>query len=192
MAFRCSVTPSQKASEKLRAVPSPPERKAVRRNKAQANEFDSSRKPTNASIKPITVSLSRRPQFLEACIEDDKISAIEIFNTAHKVNASRILPSGFHFKGLWSDAIVGARLLFARIKTPSRSCSVSTLAAATLGRLPVRRPSMFKRMSIDAHRIWSILVIPHEAGLLYLGVRSTYILGLQIGLNFVPATKTET
>jgi hypothetical protein len=72
------------------------------------------------------------PQFLEACIEDDKISAIEIFNTAHKVNASRILPSGFHFKGLWSDAIVGARLLFARIKTPSRSCSVSTLAAATL------------------------------------------------------------
>src|SRR6266487_6804231 len=59
------------------------------------------------------------------------------------------------------------------------------------GRLPVRRPSMFKRMSIDAHRIWSILVIPHEAGLLYYGVRSTYILGLQIGLNFVPATKTE-
>ncbi len=153
VAFRCSVTPSQKVSEKLRAVPSPPERKAVRRNKAQANEFDSSRKPTNASIKPITVSLSRRPQFLEACIEDDKISAIEIFNTAHKVNASRILPSGFHFKGLWSDAMVGARLLFARIKTPSRSCSVSTLAAATLtrGRLPVRRPSMFKRMSKIRH-----------------------------------------
>ena len=33
---------------------------------------------------------------------------------------------------------------------------------------------------------------PQEAGLHYVGVRSTYILGLQIGLNFVPATKTET
>jgi len=30
------------------------------------------------------------------------------------------------------------------------------------------------------------LHVPREAGLLYLGVRSTYILGLQIGLNFVP------
>jgi hypothetical protein len=37
-----------------------------------------------------------------------------------------------------------------------------------------------------------ILVVPLEAGLHYVGVRSTYILGLQIGLNFVPATKTET
>jgi hypothetical protein len=35
------------------------------------------------------------------------------------------------------------------------------------------------------------LLIPLEAGLHQLGVRSTYILGLQIGLNFVPATKTE-
>ena len=34
--------------------------------------------------------------------------------------------------------------------------------------------------------------VPSEAGLHYFGVRSTYILGLQIGLNFVPATKTET
>ena len=36
------------------------------------------------------------------------------------------------------------------------------------------------------------LFVPLEAGLHYFGVRSTYILGLQIGLNFVPATKTET
>jgi hypothetical protein len=35
-------------------------------------------------------------------------------------------------------------------------------------------------------------MIPLEAGLHCFGVRSTYILGLQIGLNFVPATKTET
>jgi len=45
---------------------------------------------------------------------------------------------------------------------------------------------------IDATPIWSKLLIPLEAGLHYLGVRSTYILGLQIALNFVPATKTET
>ena len=45
---------------------------------------------------------------------------------------------------------------------------------------------------IDATPIWSNLLIPLDAGLHYFGVRSTYILGLQIGLNFVPATKTET
>jgi hypothetical protein len=45
---------------------------------------------------------------------------------------------------------------------------------------------------IDATPIWSKLLIPLEAGLHYFGVRSTYILGLQIALNFVPATKTET
>jgi hypothetical protein len=44
---------------------------------------------------------------------------------------------------------------------------------------------------IDATQIWSRLLIPLDAGLHYVGVRSTYILGLQIGLNFVPATKTE-
>jgi hypothetical protein len=44
---------------------------------------------------------------------------------------------------------------------------------------------------IDATPIWSRLLIPLDAGLHYFGVRSTYILGLQIGLNFVPATKTE-
>jgi hypothetical protein len=37
-----------------------------------------------------------------------------------------------------------------------------------------------------------IMFILLEAGLHRIGVRSTYILGLQIGLNFVPATKTET
>ena len=31
-----------------------------------------------------------------------------------------------------------------------------------------------------------ILTIPQEAGLLYLGVRSTYIRGLQIGTQFCP------
>jgi len=45
---------------------------------------------------------------------------------------------------------------------------------------------------IDATPIWSKLLIPLDAGLHYFGVCSTYILGLQIGLNFVPATKTET
>ena len=30
------------------------------------------------------------------------------------------------------------------------------------------------------------VIVPREAGLLHFGVRSTYILGLQIGLNFVP------
>ena len=45
---------------------------------------------------------------------------------------------------------------------------------------------------IDATPICSKLLIPLDAGLHYFGVRSTYILGLQIGLNFVPATKTET
>ncbi|PYK17318.1 MAG: hypothetical protein DME55_10530 [Verrucomicrobia bacterium] len=44
---------------------------------------------------------------------------------------------------------------------------------------------------VDAALISSKLLIPLEAGLHYFGVRSTYILGLQIGLNFVPATKTE-
>jgi hypothetical protein len=44
---------------------------------------------------------------------------------------------------------------------------------------------------IDAAPIPSTLVIPLNAGLHYFGVRSTYILGLQIGLNFVPATKTK-
>ena len=44
---------------------------------------------------------------------------------------------------------------------------------------------------IDATQIWIRLLIPLDAGLHYVGVRSTYILGLQIGLNFVPATKTE-
>ena len=42
------------------------------------------------------------------------------------------------------------------------------------------------------HLFPAIVAIPREAGLLHFGVRSTYILGLQIGLNFVPATKTET
>jgi hypothetical protein len=46
--------------------------------------------------------------------------------------------------------------------------------------------------SVDCHPPSVTLVIPLEAGLHYIGVRSTYILGLQIGLNFVPATKTET
>jgi hypothetical protein len=46
--------------------------------------------------------------------------------------------------------------------------------------------------SVDATPIWSKLLIPLEAGLHHFGVRSTYILGLQIELNFVPATKTET
>jgi hypothetical protein len=46
--------------------------------------------------------------------------------------------------------------------------------------------------SVDATPIWSKLLIPLEAGLHYFGVRSMYIWGLQIGLNFVPATKTET
>jgi hypothetical protein len=45
--------------------------------------------------------------------------------------------------------------------------------------------------SVDATPIWSKLLIPLEAGLHYFGVRSMYIWGLQIGLNFVPATKTE-
>ncbi len=31
-----------------------------------------------------------------------------------------------------------------------------------------------------------MLMTPREAGLLYLGVRSTYILGLQIGTQFCP------
>jgi hypothetical protein len=37
-----------------------------------------------------------------------------------------------------------------------------------------------------------MLLIPLEAGLHQYGVRSMYIWGLQIVLNFVPAMKTET
>jgi len=44
----------------------------------------------------------------------------------------------------------------------------------------------------DEILICVIFSIPLEAELHQLGVRSTYILGLQIALNFVPATKTET
>ena len=36
------------------------------------------------------------------------------------------------------------------------------------------------------HLFPASVIVPREAGLLHFGVRSTYILGLQIGLNFVP------
>ena len=52
----------------------------------------------------------------------------------------------------------------------------------------------YKNLSdcVDAPLISRILLIPLEAGLYKYGVRSMYIWGLQIGLNFVPAMKTET
>jgi hypothetical protein len=36
-------------------------------------------------------------------------------------------------------------------------------------------------MGVDVHTPPAIVFIPREAGLLHFGVRSTYILGLQIG-----------
>ena len=38
-----------------------------------------------------------------------------------------------------------------------------------------------EKIGVDVHIFPAILVIPREAGLLHFGVRSTYILGLQIG-----------
>jgi hypothetical protein len=54
--------------------------------------------------------------------------------------------------------------------------------------------SLGKNFAFAVDTAWECgnLFVPLEAGLHYFGVRSTYILGLQIGLNFVPATKTET
>jgi hypothetical protein len=55
-------------------------------------------------------------------------------------------------------------------------------------------PLFGKNFAFAVDTAWECgnLFVPLEAGLHYFGVRSTYILGLQIGLNFVPATKTET
>jgi hypothetical protein len=38
-----------------------------------------------------------------------------------------------------------------------------------------------KKFGVDVHSLPANVVIPREAGLLHFGVRSTYILGLQIG-----------
>ena len=52
-----------------------------------------------------------------------------------------------------------------------------------------RFPLQFSKMRVDEHSFPAILVIPREARLLHFGVRSTYILGLQIGsiLSRLPA-----
>ena len=38
-----------------------------------------------------------------------------------------------------------------------------------------------QKIGVDVHPLPANVIVPREAGLLYLGVRSTYILGLQIG-----------
>ena len=53
-------------------------------------------------------------------------------------------------------------------------------------------PAKISRLCVDVALECGILAVPLEAGLHQYGVRSTYIWGLQIGLNFVPAMKTET
>jgi tetrahydromethanopterin S-methyltransferase subunit F len=37
------------------------------------------------------------------------------------------------------------------------------------------------KIEVDVRTVPAIVLVPREAGLLYFGVRSTYILGLQIG-----------
>jgi len=50
-------------------------------------------------------------------------------------------------------------------------------------------PLQLSKMGVDEHSFPAILTIPREARLLYFGVRSTYVLGLQIGsiLSRLPA-----
>ena len=45
------------------------------------------------------------------------------------------------------------------------------------------------KMRVDAHSLPASLFVPREAGLLHFGVRSMYVLGLQIGsiLSRLPA-----
>jgi tetrahydromethanopterin S-methyltransferase subunit F len=45
------------------------------------------------------------------------------------------------------------------------------------------------KIRVDVHPLPASVIIPREAGLLHFGVRSTYILGLQIGsiLSRLPA-----
>jgi hypothetical protein len=38
-----------------------------------------------------------------------------------------------------------------------------------------------KKIGVDVHPLPATVIVPREAGLLHFGVRSTYILGLQIG-----------
>jgi len=38
-----------------------------------------------------------------------------------------------------------------------------------------------KKIRVDVHPLPASVTVPREAGLLHFGVRSTYILGLQIG-----------
>jgi tetrahydromethanopterin S-methyltransferase subunit F len=40
---------------------------------------------------------------------------------------------------------------------------------------------MLKEIGVDVRTLSASVTVPREAGLLYFGVRSTYILGLQIG-----------
>ena len=74
-------------------------------------------------------------------------------------------------------------------------CSASFLirnASANIQRIGSSGSAKISRLCIDAALECGILAVPLEAGLHQYGVRSMYILGLQIGLNFVPAMKTET
>ncbi len=50
-------------------------------------------------------------------------------------------------------------------------------------------PLQFSKMGVDEHSFPANLFIPQEARLLHFGVRSTYVLGLQIGsiLSRLPA-----
>jgi len=42
-------------------------------------------------------------------------------------------------------------------------------------------PQNLKKSELTLHPLPSSVIVPREAGLLHFGVRSTYILGLQIG-----------
>ena len=42
------------------------------------------------------------------------------------------------------------------------------------------------KIGVDVHAFFAKVNVPREAGLLHFGVRSTYILGLQIGTQFCP------
>ena len=42
------------------------------------------------------------------------------------------------------------------------------------------------KITVDVHPTSASVFVPREAGLLNFGVRSTYILGLQIGTQFCP------
>src|SRR5215211_1762419 len=75
-------------------------------------------------------------------------------------------------------AQTGNNRTLTRLVQRSKSNINLTRRAQCASNFPVRNMS---QIAVDAHRFSAILLVPREAGLLHFGVRSVYILGLQIG-----------